>query len=182
MLGVVFTEFLEMVEDRFSMDTVDAILDATNTTTDGSYTAVGQYKAEEILALVVALSDHTNTPVPTLVRAFGQHLFPRLAKGHPETVAGLDSSLQLLEHIESHIHVQVRKLYPNAELPHFATERHGEHSITMTYSSSRPLAGLALGLIEGCAEYFGETLHIEHVDTSEGAGTSATFNVTRLAN
>ena len=86
MLGVVFTELLEMVETRFSMDTVDVMLDRAAPSSGGSYTAVGNYDADEILRLVTALSEHTGVPVATLVRTFGQHLFGRLVEGHPAAV------------------------------------------------------------------------------------------------
>ena len=36
MLGVVFTEFLDMVEEKFDLDTVDAIIDAAKIENDGS--------------------------------------------------------------------------------------------------------------------------------------------------
>lgn len=181
MLGVVFTELLEMVEDKFSMDMVDTILDQADPESGGSYTAVGKYNSDEILKLVSALSEHSGIPVADLVRAFGKHLFGRLALGHPEAIAGLSCSFDLLEHIESRIHTEVRKLYPNAELPRIHSTRHSPTRLTMEYSSTRPLAVLALGLIEGCAEHFGESLSITHSDTSDGAGTSAVFEIERVA-
>lgn len=180
MLGVVFTEFVEMVEDKFSMEMADSILESCNLASGGSYTAVGSYDAGEILALVTALSEASGIPIGDLVRTFGKHLFGRLVAGHPAVVQNLNSSLDLLVGVENHIHIEVRKLYPNAELPSFQVERHSEDRITMHYDSSRPLAVLALGLIEGCAEHFNETLEVEHIDTSEGTGCSATFHITRV--
>ena len=64
MKGIVFTEFLEMVEDRFSLDMVDDLIDDCDLPSGGVYTAVGTYSHEEIVALVsayhnVALSSTT---------------------------------------------------------------------------------------------------------------------------
>lgn len=59
MKGIVFTEFIEMVENRFSADMMDDILDAANTASGGAYTAVGTYDHGEMVALVSALSAHT---------------------------------------------------------------------------------------------------------------------------
>ena len=180
MLGVVFTQLLEMVETTFSMEAVDAILEQANTASDGSYTAVGKYDSDEILRLVAALSAYTDIPVPVLVRSFGHHLFGRLVEGHPSAIHGLTSSLDLLRGIESHIHSEVKKLYPDAELPRIDSAEHGPNKLVMQYNSKRPLAVLALGLIEGCAKHFGETLRITHHDTSDGAGTSAIFGIERI--
>jgi hypothetical protein len=180
MLGMVYTELIEMIETKYSMDMADAVIEAAKLPSGGSYTAVGDYPFEEISALVGALSDATGTPAPVLVRAFGQHLFGRLVTGHPEAVFGLECAFDVLESVEGRIHREVRKLYPDADPPVFHLDRPTPHQLTLHYRSHRPLAMLALGLIEGCADHFGENLAIEHVDTSAGAGTSATFHVTRL--
>jgi hypothetical protein len=181
MLGVVFTEFMEMVEDRFSMDMVDDILEDAAPASGGAYTAVGKYDPTEMLALVGALSARTGVSVGDLAQAFGNHLFGQLAKGHPALLDGMTTALDLLDNIESHIHTEVRKLYPNAELPRFETERPAPDRLIMVYHSSRPLAALAVGLIEGCAAHFGETLDIAKEDLSEGAGTAARFTIQRVA-
>ena len=41
MKGIVFTEFLEMVEAQFGLDTVDAIIENSDLPSRGAYTAVG---------------------------------------------------------------------------------------------------------------------------------------------
>ena len=58
--------------------------------------------------------------------------------------------MAMLEAIEGEVHVEVRKIYPNAELPTFATERIAPDALRMDYSSSRPLVPFCQGLIEGC--------------------------------
>ena len=84
MKGVVFTEFLEMVEDKFSADMVDDIIDDADPESGGIYTAVGTYPHEEIVSLVVSLSKHTDIAVPDLVKIFGEHLFGRFAILYPD--------------------------------------------------------------------------------------------------
>lgn len=43
MKGVVFTEFIEMVEGRFGLAMVDRIIEAAQLPSSGVYTAVGTY-------------------------------------------------------------------------------------------------------------------------------------------
>lgn len=38
MKGIIFTEFLDMVEERFSIETAEEILEAANLASGGSYT------------------------------------------------------------------------------------------------------------------------------------------------
>ena len=78
MKGIIFTEFLEMVEEKFSPEMADKIIDASsNLTTDGSYTAVGTYHHSELIELVSHLSNEVNVDVPLLVETFGKFLFDR---------------------------------------------------------------------------------------------------------
>jgi len=56
MKGVVFTEFLDMVEAKFSADMVDDIIDDAKLASGGAYTAVGTYPHSEMVALGVALA------------------------------------------------------------------------------------------------------------------------------
>ena len=83
MKGVVFTEFLDMVEQRFSPDMVDDIIEDANLPSGGAYTAVGTYPHDEMVALVVALSARSGAAVPDLLRAFGEYLFGRFVQGYP---------------------------------------------------------------------------------------------------
>jgi hypothetical protein len=68
MKGMVFTEFLEMVEDKFGFDTADDIIETSKDklSTEGIYTAVGTYPHTEIITLVTNLSTVTKISVPKL--------------------------------------------------------------------------------------------------------------------
>ncbi|MCF8483471.1 MAG: heme NO-binding domain-containing protein [Rhodospirillum sp.] len=180
MLGVMFTEFMDMVEATFSMDMVDDIIDDTSPASGGAYTAVGAYDSAEMMALVAALSTRAGIPTNNLTRAFGKHLFARLAEGYPDIPTNIPCALDPLAGIESRIHGEVRKLYPDADLPHFETERPAPDRLEVVDHSTRPLLDLAMGLIEGCAAHFGETLEITMDDLSHGAGTAARFTVLRV--
>ena len=43
MKGIVFREFIDMVESQFSLETADAIIQASSLSTHGAYTTVGTY-------------------------------------------------------------------------------------------------------------------------------------------
>ena len=56
MKGMIFTEFLEMVENAYGWEVQENIIDAAALPNDGAYTAVGTYDHQELVSLVVALS------------------------------------------------------------------------------------------------------------------------------
>jgi hypothetical protein len=160
MKGKVFTEFLDMVEAKFSADMVDDILDDANPASGGAYTAVGTYDHEELVAMVIALSKRTGIAAPDLIKVFGRHLFTVFANNYRQFFDHVPDAFTFLSGIDDVIHAEVYKLYPDANLPSFHCQREG-NILYMTYHSFRHFADLAEGLIVGTGEYFAETLAVE---------------------
>ncbi|MDP2434051.1 MAG: heme NO-binding domain-containing protein [Pseudomonadota bacterium] len=177
MKGMIFTEFMEMVEATWSLDMVDTLITRSQVPSGGAYTSVGTYPHEEIIALVTALSRETETPVSALVRGFGKHLFGRFALAYPRFFVGDSDCFRFLSGIENVIHADVRKLYPDAELPTFEVEQ-APGGLTLTYFSDHPFADLAHGLIEGCIAHFGETIEVRR-EAADLPGAQARFTLTR---
>lgn len=181
MKGMIFTEFLEMVEDQFGLVTVDNILAQAQPKSGGAYTSVGNYHHSEMVQLVRALSNATEVPSRELLQTFGHWVFLRLfAANYGSFFVNSKNAYDFLSSVESYIHVEVRKLYPDAELPTFAVQRPDADCLIMVYHSARPFAAFAHGLILGCIDYYDEDIDVSMEDTSSGRGTSARFTLTRL--
>jgi hypothetical protein len=131
-----------------------------------------------MLSLVTRLSEKLKAPIPVLVKAFGGYFFKSLAKSHGKLLGGIKSSVQLLSCVEDYIHVEVRKLYSNAELPTFGFEQNSETQWTVDYSSTRPFADLAEGLIRASIEHFGDPIEVQREPGPSGDATSARFILT----
>lgn len=179
MKGIVFTEFLEMVEQRFGLTTMDRIIETAQLDNDGAYTAVGTYDHHELLRLVQALCNETGAPVPELVEAFGEYLFDRFTVAFPSFIEGKDSAIAFLLGVDRYIHVEVRKLYPDAELPTFTYETPSADKLIMTYQSRRPLADLAEGLIRGCIKHYGGGIALMRDDLHSGDFFQSRFTLER---
>lgn len=179
MKGIVFTEFLEMVERQYGLSMADQIIDAAQLDNDGAYTAVGTYDHHELLSLVQALSEVTGIGVPNLVEAFGEYLFERFTIAFPAFIQGSDSALAFLLGVDRYIHVEVRKLYPDAELPTFTYETELPDKLVMTYQSRRPLADLAEGLIRGCIKHYGDNITLARQDLHQGDFFQTRFTLSR---
>lgn len=180
MKGVVFTEFLEMVEDKFSADMVDDIIDDSELPSGGIYTAVGTYSHKEIVQLVRSLSARTDIEVGDLIRTFGAHLFGRFSILYPDFFSDGAEVFDFLESVETYIHQEVKKLYPDAQLPTFETQRENDDTLIMHYRSRHPFATLAEGLLKGCIDHFQINANITMTDQSGGAGTAAEFRIVKV--
>lgn len=180
MKGIVFTEFLEMVEALHDGDFVDDLIVTAGLPHEGAYSAVGTYPHTEMVSLVVRYSTMTDAPVPSVLSGFGRHLFSRFAVLYPVFFENISCPLHFLGTIEDVIHVEVRKLYPDAELPRFDAVWPSPEVLELTYRSERHLGDLAAGLIDGCVQHFGVPHAIER---SEPATDGAVlFRISRRAN
>lgn len=178
MKGVIFNELIDRVRASYGLETLDAIIGEIHSETDGAYTAVGTYPDQELYDLIGALSRRTGQAVSDILRDFGRHLFGQLAARYSSQIGQTSDAFGLLESLDSVIHPNVQKLYPEAILPHFAATRLGEDELHMRYESPRGLPDLAEGLIRGCAEWFSETIVIEKRLLDE-RGTTTEFHLRR---
>ena len=163
MLGLVFTELMQFIEERHGEATVDAVLDVLQLEHDGAYTAVGNYPHTEAVAFLSQVAEQQGEPLPEMIEAFGRHLFGRFHTLYPEFFEGIETSMDFMERVEDHIHTEVKKLYGEASPPRLATQRQDD-GLRVSYRSHRPLATLALGLLHGCIETYGASDRVEQLD------------------
>ena len=180
MKGIVFTKFIEMVEEQFSVDTAEEMIEASHLPNGGAYTSVGTYDHQEMVTLLVQLSKITGVPVPELLRSYGNFLFGQFARLYPLFFVGITSSLAFAGQIDEVIHVEVMKLYPDAQLPRFETILRSDDELKILYRSDRHLGDLAEGLLEACILHFGEqdTVRLERENLQE-PGDPVCFTMTR---
>lgn len=181
MKGIVFTEFLDFVDARYGADMVDDIIEDASPANGGAYTSAGAYSFEEMGALVGALATRTGVPAPDLIRAFGARLCQRFVVKFPVFFDAETCLFDFLESIDGHIHVEVRKLYPDAEPPRFHVRSRSARSIDIDYASCRPLEALAEGMILAAAEHYGETVDVVRTRVCAPEGDMTRFSISRAA-
>jgi hypothetical protein len=173
MKGMVFTEFLEFVGERFGDDVVDDIIEVSALPSGGAYTSVGTYSHGEMASLCGALAERTQQPVGELVRDFGDRLSDTFARDFPDFFRRAGNLFDFLASIEAHIHIEVLKLYPDAELPRFVVEERTAARMVLLYTSPRKMGHLSEGLILGSARQFGVDVRValEALEVDEGMST-----------
>lgn len=179
MKGVVFTEFLDMVDEKFSPALADRIIQAAHLPSGGAYTAVGSYDHAEMWSLVSELSKAAEIPMPDLMKGFGEHLLARLAVAHAALFETHATSFDLLAALDGVIHREVRKLYPDAELPRFEVAERTATRMVLIYQSPRHFADLAEGLLRGCARHYAETVTIAREPLPSRDGSRVRFTLER---
>lgn len=163
MTGVVLTEFVEFAEARLGVAMPGA-----------SFSATGRYEAGILLAAVDRAAADAGSTRSAVLERFGVHLFGRFAALYPAFFFG-GSAMDLLRQINTYVHGEVQKLYPDAEFPDFDVDASAPGRLELVYHSSRPLADLADGLIRGCIAHFGQPISVERHDPPDADGRTARF-------
>ena len=178
MKGIVFTEFLDLVEDKFGLEMVDNIINSSQLESGGVYTAVGTYKFSEMLQLLQHLSTNTKLSIDNLLLVYAEHFFSVLEESYPGLLATYKDPIEMLSSVENHIHAEVRKIYPDAELPTFVVESKTENSLVMIYKSSRAMHHFGLGLMNKTYEHFNSiaTITLEKIKED---GTEVKFIINK---
>ncbi len=158
MKGMIFTEFLELVEEKFGLEVYDQMLE--NAGDEGIYTSVGSYNHLDLVKLIVELSKLTNIPIGTLQEVFGENAFTTLLNSLPLQENLGDDTFTFLQTVETYIHKEVIKLYPDATPPRFEFHTITESRMVMDYFSARCMGSVCLGLIKGCAKHFNEDIDV----------------------
>jgi len=160
MKGVIFTFLADMVEEQFGLEAWDGILSEAGL--NGIYVSTETYPDEEVFRLVEATHKATDIPTADLIKAFGQYAFSKFQKSHPAFCKPEYTLKEFLQTVDSVIHVEVKKLHPDAQLPSFKYEEDADNELTMLYTSSRKLCMLAEGLIAGAADFYQTEYTLTH--------------------
>ena len=180
MKGRVFTELFEHIEKRYGANMIDDIIDAAKLSHDGVYTSTGSYPFEEMVSLVMALVAATGQTLPAVLEPFGTHCFESWVGYAPQYFSRERDLFDILEGIDEFHELEVRKLYPDAELPSFVPEERSAQALTLGYYSCKPLAPLALGVIRGAAAHVGQDVALSYEPATGPRGSYTRIHVKLL--
>ena len=160
MKGVVFDMLRDMVEASWGLEGWNAVLEEAGS--EGLYISTQTYPDEELQALVEVAVKVTDQDAATLVFSFGEFMAGEFYQRFPGFFDAADNLLDFLYSVDQIVHLEVRKLYPDAQLPEFTYNRENADEMTMHYRSPRKLCWLAEGLISGSARHYGSFIEMHH--------------------
>jgi len=170
--GIVFTTLESFLEENFGEDFLDEVLEDSTLKTTEPFVGPGTYPDEDLVELVVNSAARAGIEVPDALRSFGVFMFGKLAAGFPQFVESQSCPKEFLLSVHDIIHVEVRKLWPDAVTPAFSYIDEGEDRLTIDYDSPRRLCATMSGLLEGVAQHFEVPIAQEETRcTSQGAET-----------
>jgi hypothetical protein len=162
MKGLIFTELVEFVESSFNYETVDNMLQNANLPHSGAYTQAGNYPFDELVSIIISLNRITKIEINKLLFLFGDHIFDKIKSLYPSLIEEFNNPLDFIEKVDEIVHVEVKKLYSDVDLPRFFVKFKSEKKLILLYQSEKKLEALAHGLMIGCARYYNKKINVEY--------------------
>lgn len=127
------------------------------------YLPVTTYDDDELIELIEATADVTDSTAPQLLEPLGVSIARQLLDTYGNLVRGDWSALDLIENTEEHIHTVLRTHNPELTPPELVCDRQNAESVTVRYRSDRQLCAVAKGIARGVGAHYEESLSISEV-------------------
>lgn len=176
MKGILFTEFIELIEAKYGLSVVDAVLESSDLPSQGIYTAVGEYDSGEMVRIIYGLSQKENISIDALYECLGVSLFNSLI--YEGVINNYNNSTDLLLSFDNHIAFYV-DLGIGSKSPTLTILDNNSKAMTIRYSASGGLYRLAYALIEKTFLYFKEKVRINY-ELLDKAGSEVKFDVVKI--
>ena len=154
MKGVVFNLLESFICEKWGHEKYEEILEMCPLKTREPFVSPGTYPDADLMTIATKTADNLGLSLEDALRAFGHYCFPRLADRVPSLIEGLTDARSFLLSVDSVIHVEVRKLFPEAVTPKFIYEQPAADQLIIHYQSERKLCAFMEGLIDGVAKHF----------------------------
>jgi hemerythrin-like domain-containing protein len=179
MKGLIISELIDFIERHCALNVAEQIIDEAGLESQGAVTSVGNYPHQEAIKLVTSAARTLDQPAEDIMRQFGRELFDKLQESHSQFFEeGADDAFTFLSKIQSHIHAEVKKLYPGANPPRVSCSIQDDQ-MKVVYESHRPFAMVAFGLLEGCCAHFDDALSVQIDTDPKQDPAKAAFTVSR---
>ncbi|WP_426360138.1 heme NO-binding domain-containing protein [Pseudocolwellia sp. HL-MZ19] len=160
MKGIVFVKFNEFIEELWGDEFWDTLLNKANLKSEGIYTTVETYDDQELFTLIDIVVDEKNISSKEVQFHFGKWVFKEFYNLAPAGAHDFKDVFQFLHAVQNIIHVEVKKLNPDALLPEFEFLNETTNTLSFHYRSPRKLCFFCEGIVHGLAEHIGQKIEV----------------------
>ena len=179
MKGIIFNLLEDFIVSRYGEDKYEEIIAASETGSLDPFEIVspGSYPDEAFQTIIKSASEKIDTNIPEMLKDLGQHSLTKLAERYPHFFDPYNHPRDFLKTASMIHHVEVKKLYHGAEVPHFYVDDHGQSGLTIVYKSKRHLCYLAEGLIAGLGGHYKVPVSVKQSECLLSGGSKCNFIV-----
>ena len=154
MKGIIINITENFITDNYGEEIFDQIMSSCNLKTEDPFVSPGTYPDSDLFEIVVNASKKLEITIEVFLKKLGHFAFAKLAERHPSFLEGYDHPKIFLQTVDSVIHMEVRKLYQDSQLPVFQYSDPSKDELIITYFSKRKLYPFLEGMINGVSDFF----------------------------
>ena len=178
MKGVVFNILEAFIIETFGDETMEEIYSTVAFSGDTPpFIGPETYPDSDLFAMVTLLAEMKTLDLDDVIFELGEFMFPVFAKKYPIFFENIHSSIEFLKTVNDIIHVEVKKLFEDANPPMVKVKQTNEDSVKLYYYSDRKLCKLLEGLLEGLAFHFGQKVSYEQTICMKDGGDQCVYKI-----
>lgn len=162
MKGIIFNIFEQFICENWSVETYEAVFARCPLKTKEPYVGPLSYPDSDLAVILSKTCEMLDIELDEGLKRFGAFAFEKLQAKYPELVSEHAGARNFLMTIDSVIHTEIKKLYPDAQTPRFTYLDLSDTQLVMNYQSKRQMCALVEGLIQGVAKHFNTEIQCEH--------------------
>jgi predicted hydrocarbon binding protein len=153
MKGIVFVKFNDFIEKFWGDEFWDELLEEAELPSEGVYSTFVTYDDQELFILIGLVADKKNISAKEVQFTFGKWIFKEFYHIAPAFTHEFKDVFEFLLAVQNIIHVEVKKLNPDALCPKFKFLSQTPNQLSFHYQSPRKLCFFCEGIIYGLAEH-----------------------------
>lgn len=155
MKGIIFNLLEDFIVEKLGEEKYEDIVAGAGLKTQEPFVGPGIYPDEDLAAILNGAVEEMGIAMHEALRMFGRHCFPKLAARFSAFTEGCPHPKRFLMTVNSTIHTEVKKLYPDATPPTLTYDDPAPDRLIVRYDSGRRLCKFMEGLIDGVSDYYG---------------------------
>ena len=180
MKGIVFVKFNEFIEEIWGEEFWDELLDEAKLPSEGAYTTVVTYDDQELFILIGLVADKQNISLKDVLFTFGKWVFKEFYNIAPAGAHDFKDVFEFLYAVQDFIHVDVKKINPDALVPEFKFLSATDNKLSFHYLSPRKLCFFCEGLLHGLAVHMGQEIKVSQPECEHEGGQRCVFEVEKI--
>tara|TARA_R110000744_G_scaffold74015_7_gene148050 strand:+ start:496 stop:1131 length:636 start_codon:yes stop_codon:yes gene_type:complete len=180
MKGIIFVKLNQFVDELWGDEFWDELLQVADLPSHGIYTSVATYDDAELFTLVSLIMEKKSLTAQEAQIAFGQWMFEQLLQAAPPEAHKFTDVFKFLYGVQNVIHVEVKKLNPEAILPEFEFLEETPTTLSFHYISPRKLCYFCEGIVQGLASHTGQQVIVEQTECEHEGDERCVMKVTKV--
>lgn len=155
MKGIILNIFEKYIIEKHNNSYLEHILQSSNLTSDGIFISAETYPDEDLVSLITHYCKLNDLNINHFQKTLGEYTLKQFSLRYPAFFEHYNHPIEFLKSLNSTIHVEVKKLYHEAQTPNINIEEFKDGNLTITYKSKRQMTDFMEGLLLGAINHYG---------------------------